>query len=623
MGSLVIQKKIYIMNITMKKIKKNKNFYTRLIVSFITTSIVPILLVVFFAYQNSTTIIQTSYDELIAVNLEQTKKNLHISLESYEDILYQIYTDEQIASLVKNIDMDVDVALSRNQLQRTLRGFLYTKDFLRSITIISENGDMVFCERLTGYNTENLWLKNYDLSQDQIYDELAADNLTHIYSTQYAGNFAGNDHYLFHMGHRIINYKNLDAQYGVVILSIDEQFLKDICGSESLDKEQDIISFNFITDSSGSVISFIDNDMIAKQVFDPLTMTDKNQAYQTFLSENKLFDSKNIVVHVEHDDTMNWDIINVANQTMFVKQLIFQKNMLVIALLVSVFAVAIVIIFQTNRLTKSIRTVVDTMNSIGYNDFTSRLEKSTDMPLEIETIATNFNSMMDRLEESVIKEKEASDRRRNAEITALEAQINPHFLYNTLEMINWIAIENDEYEISNSIGALANILRYGVNNSNGIVTIKDEVEWLKQYLLLQKIRLKNLFSSEILVDPEAMTVRVHKMLLQPFIENAIIHGFGSTKQACKLTIKIEKQENYIVIEIIDNGCGIKPEYVEKINRGERVSRDKNSIGIENSITRINMYYGNEAKVVVCSTRGEGTSVRIDIPIDSVCAEEES
>jgi len=598
--------------------KKSRKIYTKLIISFLVTSIVPITLVNIFAYYNSATIIQNNYNELIAVNLEQTKRNLNITLDSYEDILYQIYTDDQIISLVNNINIGEDVALSRNPLQRMLRGFLFSKDYLQAITIIPRNGDAVICERLTGSNIENLLLKNYDLSQEQIYNEITADNLTHIYSTRYAGSFAGKDHYLFHMGHRIINYKNVNAQYGAIILSIDEQMLKDVCISENYDEERNIISFNFIVDENGRVVSFADDAMIAKQISDS---PDKKKAYETFVLESGIFESTNIVIHIEHDDVLNWDIVNVADQAASIQQLRFQQYILIFALLLSVSAIMVIIVFQANRLTKSIKIVVDTMNSTGRNDFTSRLEKTADMPLEIETIAMNFNSMMERMEKSVDEVKKASDRQRNAEIAALEAQINPHLLYNTLDTINWMAIEKDEFEISNSIGALANILRYGVNNSNGIVTIKEEVGLLKQYLLLQEIRLKNLLSSEISVEPEVMSFKIHKMLLQPFVENAIIHGFGSSKQDANLTIKIGKEENDIIVEIIDNGCGIKPEYVEKINKGESVGTNKSGIGIENSITRIKMYYGEKAKVSVFSTLGIGTRVRIEIPIHSMYSEE--
>lgn len=150
---------------------------------------------------------------------------------------------------------------------------------------------------------------------------------------------------------------------------------------------------------------------------------------------------------------------------------------------------------------------------------------------------------------------------------ALEAQINPHFLYNTLDTINWMAIDNKEYEISNSIGALAHILRYGIDNSNGIVTIREECGWLKQYLFLQQTRLKSTFQCRIHVEPELFDCRIHKLLLQPFVENSILHGFDGVNRVHILTVTIAEREEKLCAEIYDNGRGILESMVEQMNQG--------------------------------------------------------
>ena len=111
----------------------------------------------------------------------------------------------------------------------------------------------------------------------------------------------------------------------------------------------------------------------------------------------------------------------------------------------------------------------------------------------------------------------------------MEAQINPHFLYNTLDTINWMAIDKDEFDISNAINSLATILRYAIADSSGEVFVRDEIDWLKKYIYLQQFRLKNNFTCSINVDPDVMDLRIHKLLLQPFVENSILHGFEGTK----------------------------------------------------------------------------------------------
>ena len=236
------------------------------------------------------------------------------------------------------------------------------------------------------------------------------------------------------------------------------------------------------------------------------------------------------------------------------------------------------------------------------------------MSREVETIAVQYNRMMNRLQDSVAKEQELSRQKQKAEITALEAQINPHFLYNILDTINWMAIGKKAFEISRAISALAAILRYGLDNSNGIVTIRDEYEWLKQYLLLQQTRLKDGFESRVSIQPEAMGVRVHKLLIQPFVENAIIHGFDGIERQAVLEIEIQLQgENGLRIVICDNGKGIPEETAARFNRGEFPDTEGRShIGMKNAMERIRLYYGGDSEVRIVSRENEYTKVIIQI-----------
>ena len=160
----------------------------------------------------------------------------------------------------------------------------------------------------------------------------------------------------------------------------------------------------------------------------------------------------------------------------------------------------------------SINKLVHLIKRVGKGELSARVEDDEKIPTEIRMVGNQFNVTLDKLQESMKKEKEAHESQKNAEIAALEAQINPHFLYNTLDTIYWMAIDRDEFEISNSITSLAKILRYGIDNSNGITTVKMEYEWLQQYLYLQQTRLKNTFQCEISIPPEIMKWKIHKLL---------------------------------------------------------------------------------------------------------------
>ncbi len=200
-------------------------------------------------------------------------------------------------------------------------------------------------------------------------------------------------------------------------------------------------------------------------------------------------------------------------------------------------ALAVAIIL-TSQLTQSVEHTCDTITDLTSGNFAARVDLQQEMSPEIRTIATGLNRLADKLNILIQAEKDSAEKVKNAEIAALEAQLNPHFLYNSLDTINWMAIEQEQYPISNVVSALGKILRYGIDNSNGIVTIADEQNWLKQYLFLHQNRLHNMLQCDVQIAEDTLGLRIHKLLLQPFVENAIIHGFSQEQELCCLRIHI-------------------------------------------------------------------------------------
>ena len=236
------------------------------------------------------------------------------------------------------------------------------------------------------------------------------------------------------------------------------------------------------------------------------------------------------------------------------------------------------------------------------------------LPIEIETVANEFNDTLRKLSVSRQKEKEAAQNRQKAELKALEAQINPHFLYNTLDTINWMAIDREEYDISNAINSLAFILRYAISDYDGEVMVRDEVEWLKRYVYLQQYRMKNKFHCDIHVSPEVQDWKIHKLLLQPFVENAILHGFRYAQEEYLLEIVFSQEEGRLKIRITDNGAGFDTSVVDRIMRGESAPEDeKGHIGLENAILRFDMYTDGRGILKIDSHLGEGTTVEMEFP----------
>ncbi len=585
-----------------------KSIRTRLIMAFVVTSFLPIALVNIISYYNTSRLVRQNVESMTNANLEQTKVSLDVWLDSYEDILFQVYTDDDIVDLVDKINAGEDVANNRQMLRKTLRGLFYTKDYVKSISVITDSGELVFYDQLTASTTRTSWMESISMSQEELYHEISSDNKTHIMPTGEKVVFGSNSCYLFHIGHRIIDYRDVDKQCGVVLVSIDEKLLEEICSTTEN-------GLNFIVDGEGCLVSCAESEKIGQAIYSKEAGEgDKKAAYQRIAMETGLLGETELSIYSVHDEETGWEIVRATNQEELISALRQQQQLSGLIIVLSLCAVVLVMFGQVSRMTGSIKKVVETMRKAGKGDLTIRVEADKTRPTEIEVIAEEFNSMMDKMKKSVEKQK-------NAEIAALEAQINPHFLYNTLDTINWMAIDKDEYEISNMIGTLAGILRYGISDSNGIVKVKDEVAWLKQYIFLQQTKLKNSFACHINVEPELMGCSIHKLLLQPFIENAILHGFEGVEGSHTLEMDMGRKDDWILIRIQDNGCGIPEEMVREMNEGIfRKTDNKNHIGMENAITRIHMYYGESAEVKIESRLGQGTVVQILIPVDDETVE---
>jgi len=592
-----------------KNIRK-VSFKSILLRTFAITSVVPILAIGIFMVYGVLQAIRSNTDTLMETNLQQVDNNIVLSLKAYEDLSYQIYTNDDVVELVKSIDEGKDVAASVSQLRRYMNGLLNTKDYVRAITIITEGGAVVTYDTMTAVTIESSWLDNFSRDTSEIYEEVMLDYNMHMYETEYATTFANNDYYLLHMAHRIVNYKKLYERIGMVIISLDEAILSDIHSPDSglADK------CTFIVDANGRILSIKDRSYIGSMV--QMNIEDEKLQKQEYISFGTI-NSKWADAYTQQNERYGWTLVTIIDESDTRRALAMQA-IFITGVALGILLLAVVLSLRlTRRLTNEIDTISSGMERAQEGDYTTRIEINKDMPEELETMAGAYNEMIEKIMDANEKEKEANRRHQEAQIAALEAQINPHFLYNTLDTINWMAIEKDEFDISNAINALATILRYAIAKSNAKVTVRDEMEWLKKYIFLQQFRLKDKFVCELDVEPDLMDAPIHKLLMQPFIENAIIHGFEGEIENATVWITMKKSDENIVIKIRDNGRGMPKESVEQINTGNIEGKDRTHIGMGNVITRMKMYYGVDASVKAESVLGDGTTITLTIPCFNV------
>jgi len=235
---------------------------------------------------------------------------------------------------------------------------------------------------------------------------------------------------------------------------------------------------------------------------------------------------------------------------------------------------------------------------------------------EIGELETQFNDMADELTQYMTLMEENHTARAKLEMRVLENQINPHFLYNVLDLINWKAKHANQPDISEMAVHLARFFRIGLHMGREFITIADEVEHAKEYLYICKMRYKDCFSFTVTVDPPLLKYKTKKILLQPMLENCIKYGLRPDSRHNRLTISVTDDGDYMLLTVADNGPGMSPEILAEARErmyASETEEDTGSFGLYNLNARLSVAYQNDFSLELHSTPEEGTTVSIRLP----------
>ena len=241
---------------------------------------------------------------------------------------------------------------------------------------------------------------------------------------------------------------------------------------------------------------------------------------------------------------------------------------------------------------------------------------------EVGTLYNEYNAMIDELNASIKRDYQDKLIALDAQMKSLEARINSHFLFNTLESINSIAEIEDSERISTMSLALGNMFRYSIKTPSELVAIEDELKNVHDYICIQQIRFDHKFHVNIDISKDMYSLKVLKLILQPLVENSLYHGLNYCTTGDTINIIGCLKENYIYLNVNDNGQGMPNETLQALNTRlleeatftELGHRTKHSIGLKNIQTRIELYYGRGYGLTITSQRNEGTQIQIKVPI---------
>ena len=230
---------------------------------------------------------------------------------------------------------------------------------------------------------------------------------------------------------------------------------------------------------------------------------------------------------------------------------------------------------------------------------------------EVQNLSVSFEHMVHRIQKLMATVRSEEINLRKTELKALQAQINPHFLYNTLDSISWMCEQGKNAEAVLMVNALARLFRISISRGHELIPIRSEAQHAQSYLQIQSVRYKDQFSYEFDVEEGCLEYLCNKITLQPIIENAIYHGVNGLVDEGRIVIRVFSREDDIFFTVEDNGVGMEPEQIEEIFR--RKPDGKSGIGIKNVNDRLKIWFGEKYGVTITSVPDEGTRVTVRMP----------
>lgn len=281
------------------------------------------------------------------------------------------------------------------------------------------------------------------------------------------------------------------------------------------------------------------------------------------------------------------------------------------ALLVSIIIAFVIMKLYSHVVNKPVYELVKAMKDFETSTKEFEYKEENITVREIKTLDESFEHMTSRIKALMEKVRKEEIVLRKTELKALQAQINPHFLYNTLDSIQWMCEQGKSEDAVKMVGALAKLFRISISRGHELITIKDELRHAENYFIIQSYRYRNQFEYEFNVDAGLENYLCNKITIQPLIENAIYHGIDRMVDEGKISVNVKDKGKDIIIEVEDNGVGMTAEQCKKILKKER--SDSSGIGVKNVNDRLKIYFGDEYGLTIESELDVGTKVTVKIP----------
>ncbi|WP_337104038.1 cache domain-containing sensor histidine kinase [Paenibacillus sp. YIM B09110] len=393
------------------------------------------------------------------------------------------------------------------------------------------------------------------------------------------------------------------TKFGIFLIDLNFSVMNDMLQDIRLGQR----GYLFIVNSEGQIVYHPQQQLIYSKL--------KTEKIQEVLQiENGTFmsgEGGNRKMYTVQESDFGWKIVGVS----YVSELVGNQNKMRLSIivlgLVCIVIAIIISLFVSQRVSQPIKQLQGYMKEVEKGNFDIQVPVPT--TIEIGRLARAFNMMVGRIKELMSQVVRDQELKRRSEINALQAQINPHFLYNTLDSIIWMAESKKSQEVVLMTSALAKLFRASISKGEELVTIETELEHITNYLKIQKMRYKNKLDYRIETDESVSQYKTIKLILQPIVENAIYHGIKMKRGPGLITIYSEETATDVLLIVEDNGNGMEEEKLAKLLTQQYEGEAGKGVGVGNVHGRLKLYFGAQYGLSYTSKPGEGTTVTIRLP----------
>ena len=590
----------------MGKIKRLKNMLMdlglrfRLMFFFALVSLLPLITLGLFSYYNSAYIIQNITTRYTNDIVHEINTNILLRFNNINEIGNILLSNTAVKEILSKEGEAASCSVREDELKMRLllKTISESNENIKSVYILSEKNDNIFAygditeeKGLVFLNNE--YRKNY--RDSDLYIETTNSRVDFIWwPTQ---NVLGEN--VFILTEKL--YDNERDRLGILVIHVSVGIMDGIYNSLGTREGSEM----YLLDSRGRILFHPAKRHIGKYVVNKglLDRIMKDEKGSLIISENSrwLF-----VVYSTYTVTL-WKSVVVTSYSSLIAD---SEKIKVATLFISIVCLVFVVIISvliTRSIINPIHKLIKLMRKGSDGD--TQIRFNVRYNDEIGQLGNSFNKMMSDIDRLIKMVEDQSKLKVEAEIRALEAHINPHFLYNTLASIYWNAMAKGDNQIADMSAALSKFFRLGLNKGRELTTVEMEVEHAKEFLFIQSMLYKSLFEYEIRTDAEILGYRTIKLLLQPLVENSIMHGMGKKKVKGIIRGDVSRRESRIVFKVTDNGAGI-PNLDERGLDGII----SGGYGLRNTRERLRLYFNNDFTIDCRSIPGIETVFEITVPV---------